>query len=97
MPDEHRQLDQRERVPRRLWASLDPVGEAPLRGPRGNGWGSRLRAPAALALVRRHGQPEDTVTRHQPVSTPTGPSRGRTAYTVHPGSPSSSLEICAPL
>ncbi len=39
-----------------------------------------------------NGQPEETLTCHQPASSPTGPSRGRTWKCLQPGSPSWALE-----
>jgi hypothetical protein len=34
-----------------------------------------------------NGQPEETFTRHQPISIPSGPQRGRECQWRHPGSP----------
>src|SRR5699024_9057266 len=76
--DEHAQLDQRERVPGRLRALTLWLGGAPRR-PRGDLRGGALRAAAALAPVLRHGQPDETLTRHHLAS-----KRGRTSYVVQP-------------
>ncbi len=56
--------------------------------------GRRQRRPAALAAALAHqakGQPEETLTRHHPMSRPSGPSRGRTCQARQPGRPSSAL------
>ena len=40
-----------------------------------------------------NGQPDESLTCHQPISMPMRPIRGRTCHTPHPGSPSSRQEI----
>ena len=40
-----------------------------------------------------HGQPDEILTRHQPISIPIRPQRGRECQNLQPGSPMSSLEI----
>ena len=66
--------------------------------------GSCPRAPAAappvLAVYRStaasradNGHPEETLTRHQPISIPSGPRRGRECQWPQPGSPTSAREI----
>ena len=96
-PDEHHepgedaQLDERERVPRRARALVAPRCGTARRGGR---CGRRQRRPAALAAALAHqakGQPEETFTRHQPISRPSRPSRGRTCQARQPGRPSSAL------
>ena len=63
----------------------------------------RLRALAAIARPgfgvtaarrpRSHGQPEEILTRHQPISMPIRPSRGRECQYLQPGSPMSAFEM----
>ena len=61
----------------------------------------RRRASEAIAgygvTARRrpgsHGQPEEILTRHQPISMPIRPSRGRECQYLQPGSPISAFEI----
>ena len=69
----------------------------------------RERAPGRRAGARRlagfpasrstaasrpaNGHPEETLTRHQPISIPSGPRRGRECQSPQPGSPTSAREI----
>src|SRR4029453_84563 len=53
-----------------------------------------LRRPREQDLFRleaRYGQPDETTTRHQRISIPSSPWRGRTCQCVQPGSPMSSF------
>jgi hypothetical protein len=45
-----------------------------------------------MAAPMANGQPEETTTRHQFISIPSGPKRGRTCQCLQPGSPMSSPE-----
>ena len=84
-PDEHAQLDERERVPRRLRPLV-----AQRRGPARRAGGRCGGRDAALRGARgcggpsgcqgyqvANGQPEEILTCHQPASMPTRPRRGR--------------------
>ena len=101
-PDQHAQLDQRERVPRRARALVaaggarrgPPARRRPRRAARGAlaiGAQPRLRLRLPIRRSPANGQPEETFTRHQPISMPMRPRRGRTSQTRQPGSPSSAL------
>ena len=50
-----------------------------------------LRSTAASRPANGH--PEETLTRHQPISIPSGPRRGRECQWPQPGSPTSAREI----
>ena len=72
------QLGERERAPRRR-RSLVALG---------------LVASRSTAASRPdNGHPEETLTRHQPISIPSGPRRGRECQWPQPGSPTSAREI----
>ena len=51
----------------------------------------RLRRPISCAQRGDNGQPEDSLTCHQPMSMPMSPRRGRTCQTPQPPSPRSAL------
>ena len=107
-PEQDAQLDQRERLPRRLGASSIRArrcvrgAECGIAAGRGRPEAPRDRSGVRLRLRRpttgpgcqaANGQPEESLTCHQPASIPMRPSRGRTCQTPQPPSPRSALAI----
>ena len=84
-PGEDRQLGEGEFAPRRRRALVRSA------------WVSRscqgFRARSTAASRPDNGHPEETLTRHQPISIPSGPRRGSECQCPQPGSPMSARDI----
>ena len=85
-------------MPARMTSSAS--GKLP-QGAGGRSSGALTRLPASVrstaASRPANGHPEETLTRHQPISIPSGPRRGRECQWPQPGSPRSSRVICTHL
>ena len=99
--DQDHQLHERERPPGRRRPLVGRATRARACGrgfAAGRGGGGRSTALLALRAHGRgrrasaNGQPEESLTRHQPISIPRMPHRGRECQWRQPGSPMSSSE-----